>query len=337
MSRPLFTIARNMQRNRKSRHANSRFVAFLRLARPALAPTAAADVLAGYALLLCVDPFSRKPLGSTFFGVLFIALASVFLYSAGMVLNDFFDSERDGRLRPDRPIPSGAVSPRAALIFAMALAAAGLLSAMAADTVLGGTAAYLAGMLFFAILIYDGGLKAWAIPGALALGLCRGINMLMGMAAHGSFRDLPATDPPGWHHLLLIALALAAFTAVLTWVSTHEERGMDRVSLAAAAVLWLAVLIGAGFLSPVKVLYARAAALAAAGLILAAAGSAVWRDGRSVRRLVSAGLVCVPIVDLAFVAGLGMKKDVVPLWPFAVAVGACALWTLAVWAKRTLT
>ena len=41
--------------------------------------------------------------------VLLLVAASVFLYLAGMVLNDVYDVEIDRRERPDRPLPSGRI------------------------------------------------------------------------------------------------------------------------------------------------------------------------------------------------------------------------------------
>ncbi|MFE4057099.1 UbiA family prenyltransferase, partial [Streptomyces sp. NPDC059096] len=52
--------------------------------------------------------------------------ASLCLYEAGMALNDWADREEDAVDRPHRPIPSGRISPPAALAAAGGLTAAGL-------------------------------------------------------------------------------------------------------------------------------------------------------------------------------------------------------------------
>ncbi|WP_344980642.1 UbiA family prenyltransferase, partial [Streptosporangium fragile] len=54
-----------------------------------------------------------------------LAAASVLLYWAGMALNDWSDREIDAVERPERPIPSGRVSPRGALGLAAGLTGAG--------------------------------------------------------------------------------------------------------------------------------------------------------------------------------------------------------------------
>src|SRR5262245_11737347 len=66
--------------------------------------TALADVIAGALLAL-----HRWPEGDEVLTLIRVCLASACLYSAGMVLNDFFDVEEDTRERPFRPIPSGRV------------------------------------------------------------------------------------------------------------------------------------------------------------------------------------------------------------------------------------
>ncbi|MFD0431164.1 UbiA family prenyltransferase [Streptomyces zhihengii] len=52
--------------------------------------------------------------------------ASLCLYEAGMALNDWADREEDAAERPHRPVPSGRIAPRHALVAAGVLTAAGL-------------------------------------------------------------------------------------------------------------------------------------------------------------------------------------------------------------------
>ncbi|MFD1114081.1 UbiA family prenyltransferase, partial [Sphaerisporangium aureirubrum] len=53
-----------------------------------------------------------------------LAAASVCLYWGGMAANDWADRELDARERPERPIPSGRISPRPALGVAAGVTAA---------------------------------------------------------------------------------------------------------------------------------------------------------------------------------------------------------------------
>lgn len=51
------------------------------------------------------------------------------LSSAAMVINDYFDREIDLVNEPTRPIPSGAVKPLEAIVYSLALSAAGIIAA----------------------------------------------------------------------------------------------------------------------------------------------------------------------------------------------------------------
>ena len=321
----------------------------IRLARPALAPTAAADVLVGYALLipaLASRPRSQA-LAAAALGLL--AACSMLLYAAGMVLNDFFDLKADRRAADPnqrrRPIAAGMVSPRAAVALAMLLVGAGLASAMGVDAITGGATVYWAGMLFFAVLLYNAGLKTWALPGAIALGMCRMINMQMGMAAHGPFNawfgGLLADGRLRLEMVDVVAppVILGAYAAVLTWVSTCEERGLDRARAVAVGAVWLGVLAAAAVWAPGKLPAARAALLIGVITLIAWRGAGAWRglDGAAVRRVTSAGILGIPVLDMVFMLGLGHHAETIPLWPITVAVGAAVLWTFGIWLKRSLT
>ena len=63
-----------------------------------------------------------------------VLLASTCLYCAGMVWNDYFDVEQDRRERPFRPLPSGRVTMRQALILGTVLMVAGVIFAPMAKT-----------------------------------------------------------------------------------------------------------------------------------------------------------------------------------------------------------
>ncbi|OYZ46911.1 MAG: polyprenyltransferase, partial [Sphingobacteriales bacterium 24-40-4] len=73
--------------------------------RPANIATSVADVLAGIAI-------SGYFLGAgqEFLPVILLCLSTIGLYGGGIVFNDVFDAELDKIERPERAIPSGAVS-----------------------------------------------------------------------------------------------------------------------------------------------------------------------------------------------------------------------------------
>src|SRR5262245_7171367 len=86
--------------------------------------TALADILLGFLLVhRTLEPVSE---------VILLLAASAGLYLTGMVFNDVFDHARDAIERPTRPIPSGRVSRRNAVLLGSTLAICGIAAAAAA-------------------------------------------------------------------------------------------------------------------------------------------------------------------------------------------------------------
>ncbi|GGT04253.1 hypothetical protein GCM10010271_02620 [Streptomyces kurssanovii] len=113
--------------------------------------------------------------------------ASLCLYEAGMALNDWSDRDEDAIDRPHRPIPSGRISPRAALGAAGALTAAGLGLAARA----GRPALAVATALSATVWAYDLHLKHTK-AGPAAMAAARGLDLLLGAAATLSAGCRPA-------------------------------------------------------------------------------------------------------------------------------------------------
>jgi 4-hydroxybenzoate polyprenyltransferase len=164
--------------------------------------------------------------------------ASVFLYAAGMVLNDCFDQEEDARLRPHRPLPSGRVSPPLAWASGWFLLASGV----ALASMVGTQQTVIAGVLAMAIVLYDGALKAFP-SGAFAMGLCRYLNWLLGLAV-----------VPLDRHSAFIALPVFLYVAALTrlaWIETSASHRRPIQECGAGmllAAIAIAALISSGVL-----------------------------------------------------------------------------------------
>src|SRR5437868_3959380 len=98
--------------------------------------------------------------------------ASGMLYTAGMVWNDYFDLAEDKRDRPFRPLASGRISVRTAVVIGTVLLAGGW--ACAAAT--GRTAALVGLGLVAAVLAYDARVKRTS-AGPVGMALCRFLNV----------------------------------------------------------------------------------------------------------------------------------------------------------------
>ncbi|WP_399933059.1 SCO3242 family prenyltransferase [Streptomyces kanamyceticus] len=163
--------------------------------------------------------------------------SSLCLYEAGMALNDWADRADDAVERPERPLPSGRISPPAALAAAAALSAAGLALASRA----GRPALAVAGTLAGTVWAYDLGLKHTP-AGPAAMAAARGLDLLLGATATADRgHSLRAAK-----HAVPSAGTLAAHTLAVTVVSRREaEGGSSAAPLAALAVTTaLARLVG---------------------------------------------------------------------------------------------
>jgi 4-hydroxybenzoate polyprenyltransferase len=186
--------------------------------------TSMADVAMGFL-------FVRELTGSTDSWLLAVLLvSSSLLYLAGVVLNDVFDLELDLQERPDRPLPSGRISPSAARRFGWGLLLVG--------TVLGWVAAFIIGsilpaaivvILVASILIYDAGLKYTPI-GPVLMGACRTFNVLLGMSAAGT----PFTAEH-W----VVAGAIGLYIAGITWFAKTENVRSSRLHLALSTIVMM--------------------------------------------------------------------------------------------------
>ncbi|MEV6521835.1 SCO3242 family prenyltransferase [Longispora sp. NPDC051575] len=161
-----------------------------------------------------------------------LAAASVCLYWAGMAANDWADRDLDAVERPERPIPSGRISPDAALGIAGGLTAAGLAIAAVAG---GRRALGVAIPLVGAIWAYDVKLKNTP-AGPAGMALCRGLDVLLGASPGKVTRAL-------WP-----ALVVASHTYTVTALSRKEVHGAERTlparTLAATAAIAAAPALG---------------------------------------------------------------------------------------------
>ncbi|MFF8841440.1 UbiA family prenyltransferase [Streptomyces sp. NPDC015127] len=144
--------------------------------------------------------------------------ASLCLYEAGMALNDWADRDEDAVDRPHRPIPSGRITPGAALTAAGGLTAAGLALASRA----GRPALAVATALSATVWAYDLHLKHTpAAPAAMAA--ARGLDLLLGATA-----TLSASPAPGTRPAAPPAPAIAGTPSPVARVPGESPRGVRR-------------------------------------------------------------------------------------------------------------
>lgn len=303
-------------------------MAILQLLRLPGVFTAFADVLAGYLILT----FATSCRGNPDILLRFLLPASACLYTSAMAWNDIFDVERDRKLRPERPLPSGRISMTTAFFLAAILSLAGLLCAMAA----GMLSFLVAAAIFLLALFYNAGAKNLPGWGGLAIGGCRGLNLFLGMTAYPYLLFLPERRP-----LLLAPLFLGLYATALTIVSELESSSEDEelppseeeeVMAMSEKNLehhpqgtpklrrgeWLILFLGIGtlFLTPIAGLLLLGGDWLGGGLfgivflLLANATLSIRRDDvrTSIRTLIGSAILAIPFLDGALVAGLSSQS-----------------------------
>ncbi len=272
--------------------------AYLTMTRPANVVTALADVLAGTAA------------AGTMAGLPGLLLATAALYAGGVVLNDVFDAALDAVERPERPIPDGRVGRAGAAMLGGGLLALGVLSAGSVSAASMGVAAAVAGM----VLLYDIWAKHQSFAGPLAMGSCRGLNLMLGVSA------APAMLGELWPWALLPIAYIAAITAI----SRGEVHGGGR------RVGWLAV----GLVAAVLVALTAAGwsgtrpgwavlpfvALLAARVLPAFVAAARQPRPQLIGAAVRAGVLSLILLDAALAAAFAGPLHglaVLALWPLS--------------------
>ncbi|MFD9076839.1 UbiA family prenyltransferase [Streptomyces lasiicapitis] len=165
----------------------------------------------------------------------FLAIgSSLCLYEAGMALNDWADRAEDAVDRPHRPLPSGRVTPTAALTAAVALTAGGLALAARAGRPALATATALAGTVW----AYDLGLKRTP-AGPVAMAAARGLDLLLGATATATTAAARGPATAGARTSATVAASTAATTGArkptIAGASTAATTGASTAAITAAS------------------------------------------------------------------------------------------------------
>lgn len=207
---------------------------YLQLCRPPNLPTAAADIFAGLAIsgFLTSEGALSPGMPHSLLMIIGLVSASILLYAGGVVLNDVFDAELDKVERPERPIPSGLIKRSHAAWFGAILLVFGVSLAL----VVGRSSALIAAGLAISILIYDASAKKNPLFGPLFMGICRGLNLWLGM----SFVGFDLASQFIWIPVIYIF--------AITSVSRGEVSGGNRNQLILAMFLYAIAIFGVGFM-----------------------------------------------------------------------------------------
>lgn len=178
-----------------------------------------------------------------------LSFAVVFLITgAGNTLNDYYDAEIDRINHPDRPIPSGRVKQKNAMIFATSLFISGIIISLFLNPL----SFFIAVFATLLLVSYEKKLKNTGFPGNIAVSLLVGLVFIFGATSAGM------TDETTKVILVLAGMALLAtlgreIIKDIEDVEGDADRntlprlvGVKNAGLAASIILILSVLISPG-------------------------------------------------------------------------------------------
>ncbi len=262
--------------------------------RPANIVTAIADILAGIIIsgyLISTTSYSLLP-------VFLLALSTIGLYGGGVVFNDVFDAELDKVERPERPIPSGLISKQSATILAMILLVAGIVAACFVQKDLFSLPVFFATAISIASIIYDKWGKHHAVLGPVNMGLCRGLNLLLGMSI------IPAAVSQYWW----LGIFPVIYIGAITMISRGEVHGGKKTIIYIAAFLYLFVLAAISWFAYTNghLLYATGFILLFGIMIMLPLSRAMKNPvAKNIRHSVKAGVLAVILMNAAWAAAFG--------------------------------
>ena len=208
-----------------------RLIGFMRLLRLANIVTTVSDILAGVAIACFA--IGIKWTDVSFPLVLLLIVSTVGLYGGGVVFNDVFDAELDKVERPERPIPSGLISKPSAALFASFLLMVAIIAAGFVHEHFFSSSFFIALAIAVAAVVYDKWGKHHSFLGPLNMGLCRGLNLLLGISI------FPEVLSQYW----FIAAVPIIYIAAITMISRGEVHGGKKTTVVAAVIFYIIVII----------------------------------------------------------------------------------------------
>ena len=266
--------------------------------RPANIVTAFADIATGFVIGLVTWSENSGVWNISNFAnpSLFWLLTATFgLYGGGVVFNDYFDAELDQKERPERPIPSGRATKWEAALLGGMLLIIGNVAALQVNQF----SFFLALGITFMALFYDKFAKHHTFLGPLAMGLCRGGNLLLGVSA------FPEAITSGWFLVLIPVLYIGA----ITLISQGEVHGGKKINLSIALMLYVLVILfilSLGFIIGAGTYFSLTFLVLFAYLIIPPLFSALKQnDPRLIGKAVKAGVLSLIVLDASLAATYG--------------------------------
>ena len=220
----------------------NRIMPWLQLLRLPNLFTAPGDSLAGYFLAMTF----KGDVSINVWIIVLLTAISVFTYAFGVVMNDVMDYQEDCRNRPERPLPSGKISRDRATIFCAqlwGLSVVLLVICTKLKCLVFYDVLFVLLGLWLTIVLYNFWLKRYRLVGSLAMGLCRGLNFLLGVSVTGEATSFGKIWP-----VFVPFIAIIAYIAAVTWLADKENEEQNvgfvvQIPAIATAMAWFGTVL----------------------------------------------------------------------------------------------
>ena len=155
---------------------------------------------------------------TSFIQFLLLVTISVLLYCVGIVLNDLYDFDIDKKERPNRPLPSGKISRRSAIVLVAIFSTLALILSLLVSF----STLVISSILFLTIFGYDKYLKN-THAGPLTIASARVMNILLGTSV--SFRSVDSYSQIVT--LTFILIITFVYVSLIGFISRYEVRGFS--------------------------------------------------------------------------------------------------------------
>ncbi len=228
----------------------------------------------------------------TILPVVILSIIISLFYMAGMALNDLVDLKIDQQQRPDRPIASGRISPRSALIFIILL----FVTATVLLLIFFSHCIYFALILTAAIILYDLTHKHFACS-IIFMALCRALIYVI--SAYAIFGD---STREFWTSTAISSTILTLYIAFMTIIARSENKQqIDNRRWLSIAIILLIPAVFALSLPRLSYPYIVAVILL---IVLSRAATFVLREPLRIKQAVLTWLASICLLDCLFLAVL---------------------------------
>jgi 4-hydroxybenzoate polyprenyltransferase len=254
-----------------------------------------------------------------------LVISSITLYLGGLISNDLFDIKSDRFERPNRPLASGKVQKKYAIILLILFFIVGFLLSLLVNLI----SAAISGLLILSILIYNYRLKSGHLR-PIIMGGIRALNVFYGFSVSYIFLEqsvsgnsrffLPLYDinTDQLTFLLLVLVSIFFHIFVLTRLSSKEtareftKNGRTFVNFKTIYYIYISFLFIIGFCGFYLVVYPMvylifilALGVVVSSIFYKAHKKMIYLSGNlKVQNIVKNMLILLILLDSAFIAGI---------------------------------